>query len=329
MALTRSTGGFAGRWAGLERVSARSQTSSGAPLVRHLARFVARVTRAFIRNRGLLLASAVGYNALLSIVPLLAISLVALSHFADERVALQIVVGRARSLLPGLASALAESVPMFLAQRDVIGVGGLAVLVLLASLAFRVLEQAMEVIFEHHDCGVRRSWWSSLLIQFAYVPLVGALVTLFTGLTVLADGLSDGLLFRVRWIQPLHELASPVAHAANFVGLTLLLSSFYWLMPVGRVRRRVALAGGAVAAALWELITRGLGWYFASVSMVNVVYGSLGGLVVVLLGLEAFAIVLLLGAQVVAEIDRSLAAGLRWYEPAADRAPCTDTDGNG
>ena len=38
-------------------------------LIRHHLRFAARVLRAFLRNRGVLLAGGVGYNALLSLVP--------------------------------------------------------------------------------------------------------------------------------------------------------------------------------------------------------------------------------------------------------------------
>jgi len=65
-----------------------------------------------------------------------------------------------------------------------------------------------------------------------------------------------------------------------------------------------ALIGGATAGLLWELIRFGLAWYFASLSQVNVVYGSLATAIVVLLSLEVAATLLLLGAQVIAEYER-------------------------
>jgi hypothetical protein len=49
---------------------------------------------------------------------------------------------------------------------------------------------------------------------------------------------------------------------------------------------------------------RVLAWYFESVSLVNVVYGSIGAVVVVLLLMEIGALVILLGAQVIAEYER-------------------------
>jgi uncharacterized BrkB/YihY/UPF0761 family membrane protein len=44
-------------------------------------------------------------------------------------------------------------------------------------------------------------------------------------------------------------------------------------------------------------------WYFATLSQVGVVYGSLTTSIVLLLGLEIGATLLLLGAQVIAEYE--------------------------
>jgi uncharacterized BrkB/YihY/UPF0761 family membrane protein len=61
--------------------------------------------------------------------------------------------------------------------------------------------------------------------------------------------------------------------------------------------------------------------------MVNVLYGSLATVIVVLLSLEIVFVILLFGAQVIAELEASSTAGLRWYEeprqvrPYASAAP--------
>jgi uncharacterized BrkB/YihY/UPF0761 family membrane protein len=46
-------------------------------------------------------------------------------------------------------------------------------------------------------------------------------------------------------------------------------------------------------------------WYFATLSMVNVIYGAMAATIVVLLTLEAAAVILLFGGEVIAEIDRA------------------------
>jgi membrane protein len=75
-------------------------------------------------------------------------------------------------------------------------------------------------------------------------------------------------------------------------------------MPVGRLSWRHALIGGGNAAVLWEISRRVLVWYLATLSQVQTVYGSLTTAIVVLLSLEIAAIVLLFGAQVIAEYER-------------------------
>jgi uncharacterized BrkB/YihY/UPF0761 family membrane protein len=75
-------------------------------------------------------------------------------------------------------------------------------------------------------------------------------------------------------------------------------------MPAGQLSLRLALIGGVTAGLLWELIRHGLTWYFANISMINVVYGSLATAIIALLSLEIAAIILLLGAQVIAEYER-------------------------
>jgi membrane protein len=49
---------------------------------------------------------------------------------------------------------------------------------------------------------------------------------------------------------------------------------------------------------------RVLVWYYAVISMVNLIYGSFAAVVVALLSIEAVALIFLLGAQVIAELER-------------------------
>jgi membrane protein len=45
-------------------------------------------------------------------------------------------------------------------------------------------------------------------------------------------------------------------------------------------------------------------WYYAAVSMANVIYGSIAITVGALLSIEVVAVILLLGAQVIAKLER-------------------------
>ncbi len=88
----------------------------------------------------------------------------------------------------------------------------------------------------------------------------------------------------------------------------------YWVLPVVNVKFRRAVVGGVVAAVLWEAARSALAWYFANLSLVEVIYGSLATVVVLLLGLEVAAIIVLIGAEVIAELERNDLVGLPWYD---------------
>jgi uncharacterized BrkB/YihY/UPF0761 family membrane protein len=75
-------------------------------------------------------------------------------------------------------------------------------------------------------------------------------------------------------------------------------------MPHGGIAIRHALIGGLVAGVLWEITRHLLVWYFKTLSLVNLIYGSLASAIVVLLSFEIAALILLLGAQVIAEFER-------------------------
>lgn len=83
-----------------------------------------------------------------------------------------------------------------------------------------------------------------------------------------------------------------------------LLTAIYFVMPVGRLSLRHALIGGATATILWEAMRHILAWYYTTMSQIQLVYGSLTTAIVVLLSVEIGALVLLIGAQVIAEYER-------------------------
>ena len=90
----------------------------------------------------------------------------------------------------------------------------------------------------------------------------------------------------------------------GILGEVLMFTSIYLVMPVVRITFRHALIGGMTATILWEITRRMLVWYYARLSLVNLIYGSIATVVVALLSVEAVTLILLLGAQVIAELER-------------------------
>src|SRR5882757_1880515 len=115
--------------------------------LKHPARFALQVLKAFRANQGLLLAGAVAYYALLSIVPLLILIVIVLTHWVDQAELLRTLGRYLEWIVPGQSAAIVHELANFLAHRDVMGWVLGATLLFFSSLAFTVLENAMSVIF--------------------------------------------------------------------------------------------------------------------------------------------------------------------------------------
>jgi len=266
--------------------------------------FALRTLKAFRANQGLLLAGAVAYYALLSIVPLLILVVIALSHWLDRGLLLETLERYLGWLFPGQGAAVVAELARFIEHREVLGWVLAGTMIFFSSLAFTVLENAMSIIFHHRVVVRRRHFLVSAILPYCYIVFLGAGVLVASlvagGLEVLGQQRIDFL--GHSW--SLDPFSAAALYLLGLAGEILIISSVYLVMPVGRLSFRHALIGGVVAALLWELTRHFLVWYFARLSQINVVYGSLTTAIAVLLSLEIGATLVLFGAQVISEYER-------------------------
>ena len=277
---------------------------ANAYIVGHPLAFTLGVLKSFRANQGLLLAGAVAYYALLSIVPFLMLVVVVLSHFLDPAGLLLTMRRYLELLLPGQSVSIVAEVAHFLDERDLITWVLAATMVFFSSFAFTVLENAMSVIFVHRVAVRRRHFLVSALLPYCYILALGfgiMIVTLVAG-TLQVIGSESVELFGYSW--SLHGVSGALLYLLGLAGEILVLTSIYLVMPVGRLSLSHALVGGVTAALLWEIARHVLVWYFSTLSKVNVVYGSMSTAIVVMFSLEIGAALLLFGAQVIAEYER-------------------------
>jgi membrane protein len=273
-------------------------------VLKHPAAFAIQTLKAFRANQGLLLAGAVAYYALLSIVPLLILTVIALSYLIDQAELLGTLGHYLEWLIPGQSKLIVAELMNFLNHRDILGWVLLATMIFFSSLAFSVLENAMSVIFIHRIATRRRHFLVSALLPYCYILFLGLgelLVTLVSG-SLQAMGQESVDVLGRNWSRG--RVSGVVLYLLGFGGEIFVLTTIYLVMPVGRLSLRHSLIGGVTAALLWELTRHVLVWYFATLSQVGLVYGSLTTAIAVLIRLDVAATLLLLFAQVISEYER-------------------------
>jgi len=266
--------------------------------------FALRVLRGFRANQGLLLAGAVAYYALLSLAPLLILVMIVLSNAIEPGRLLAVLTDYLAFVVPGSSAALVDELRRFIEHRHVIGGVLLVTLVFFSALAFTVVENAMSVIFFHRVAIRRRHFLVSTLIPYLFVLLLGVGFLVVTVVSGALESLATRNVQVLGHSRSLEGVSTTLLYLIGVGGEILMLTSIYLVMPVGQLSFRHALAGGIVAGLLWEFTRHVLVWYYAKVSQIQVVYGSMTTAIVVLLSVEFAAIVLLLGAQVIAEYER-------------------------
>jgi YihY family inner membrane protein len=266
--------------------------------------FAWRTLKAFKANQGLLLAGAVAYYALLSIIPMLILIVMALSYFVPEVELIEATTRYLEWIAPGQGAALGGELMKFLAHQEVLGWVLLATMLFFSSLAFTVLENAMSVIFVHRVAVRRRRYIISALMPYGYILTLSVGVLLVTLVTVGLEAMGERSIVMFGHTWGLDGLSGALLYLLGFAGEIFIVTSIYMVMPVGSISWRRALLGGVTAALLWEVTRHVLLWYFTTLSRVGEVYGSFTTAIVVLLSLEIAATLLLFGGQVIAEYER-------------------------
>lgn len=265
--------------------------------------FALRVVRSFRANQGMLLAAALAYYLLLSVIPLLILMLWALSKVVNREHLLATLSTNLERIVPGQSGLLLEALTRFAERHSAIGWVMLGSLIYFSSQAFSVLERALSVIFLHRITLRRRHMMVSAILPYLYVLVLGLGVLAMTLVTGFLEAVGTQSFHLLAYSWSLHGLSGLLLWVLGLLAQVVVLTSIYVIMPARGPPWRHALIGAAAAALLWEGLRLVLIWYFSTLSTVSVVYGSLTTSVVVLTSFDVSAILLLLGAQVIAEYE--------------------------
>jgi len=185
------------------------------------------------------------------------------------------------------------------ASGGLLSVGALTALWVASSGTLSIMA-ALDVAYRLAD---RRAWWRRRLIALALtaalsVFTLAALVLLVFGERI-AEGVAErvglGALFTAAWTL----LQWPVAVVVALAGIALV----YCLAPARPRRWRWVTPGSVFALVTWVGMSLGLRAYVRVFGGFNAIYGSIGGVIVLLLWLYGSGLALLIGAEIDSEVE--------------------------
>lgn len=252
--------------------------------------FLALVADRFTRHEALQNAAALTYTTLLSLVPLMTVSLAVFSAFpVADRVYLLIQDFVFENFVPTSSDLLQQHLSEFSAKASRLTGAGAGFLLVTALLMMANIDRALNAIWE---VKAKRRFASKFLIYWAVLSLgpvlIGAsvLVTSYIiSFPILTEAASTGVGRNLLTLTPV---------VASAIAFTMM----YAVVPNRRIRLTHAVAGGVLAAVLFEGAKRGFGYYITQFPTYEAIYGALATIPIFLVWLYLSWIVVLLGAEV-------------------------------
>jgi membrane protein len=260
-----------------------------------LGRFARFLARRFLADRCLETAAALSFTSVLSLVPLVAVSLAFLSafpQFAPLRAEIEDIL--TANLLPHAGEAAIEQFRSFVERAGSLTGVGLIGLIITAVMVLMTINSAFDTIWR---VETPRPLAIRLLAYWAVISLgpllIGGALSLSGVLLATGEELAGG------------AIVGAMGWTATLIPFLLEIIAFaivYLAAPNRRVRPRDAIFGAALAAILFEAVKRGFGLYLVHFATYDAVYGALAALPVFLIWIYLCWAATLIGAELAAAL---------------------------
>ncbi|OQX31819.1 MAG: hypothetical protein B0D96_02565 [Candidatus Sedimenticola endophacoides] len=263
----------------------------------HLAGWVVRsrhflrlLLSRFVEDQGLPNAAALTYTTLLSLVPLMTVTLAVFAAFpVSDRVADEIQDFLFENFVPTSGEVLEQYLQQFSAKASRLSGAGFAFLVVVALMMMGNIDRAFNTIWRVRK---KRGPLNTFMVYWAILSLGPILM-----------GVSVAVTSYIVSIPLFSDVTESFGVGRRLLGLTPVLASafaftlLYTVVPNRSVPVRHALAGGLLAAILFESAKRGFALYLTHFPTYEAIYGALAVIPIFLIWIYLSWIVTLLGAE--------------------------------
>jgi len=249
-------------------------------------------------------AAALALYSILSAIPLFILTIVVAGYFFSSHPNVsEDIIDAIRGFNPYFSEKLLAQLGQIERKKHLLGWAGVLGLVGLSSMIFNSMETALNIIFRTRK---KRNYFVSKLLAFSMIPagwiigsvsliisyaaalLVKQSVEIAEGLNI-SLGITSGVLLR---------------YAVPYLITVTFFYFIYRIIPSKKIRPTVALAGSAVFALLMEIAQQLFTWYIANYTRYNIIFGSLGTIVILVIWAFYVALIFLFCAELMSSYQR-------------------------
>jgi membrane protein len=259
--------------------------------------------RRFTQDRAVEAAATIAYFSIFSIFPLILVIISFASRFLEASFVRENLVIYVTNLIPVSSDLIVTNIQVVMDKRGSVGALALIGLIWSATAMFNTLALNLDRAWPE---AVSHNLFERRLVALAmFVSLAAMLVgTIFLSATV--DVLPH---LNIKLWGTLATYESPVWKITSKIGPFLLrflvIFAIYCFVPKASVPYKSAFWGALFATSGWELVTTLITSYFKSgLVQYELIYGSLGRIIALMLWFYASSVIILLGAYICAAHER-------------------------
>ena len=250
-----------------------------------------QVFQEFSKDNGTMMAAAVAFYLLLSLIPLVLVGSSLLGWVLGDAQAQKQVLVFLKGYFPAQFEMLRGLVLEVKQQRGTIGLVGVGTLMLTAVGGFGTLETAVNVAWGKPS----RNFLMNKLFSVAMLFLIGTLLVLSLGVTTVLQW--AGSFPSLTWLAS-SAVAQIAGYALSIAITTVMFTFIYKFFPNTRSPWKPALISGFLTAVLWEAFKQAYTWYSTSQwGDQHATYGAAAGFVGLVVWIYYSTTLVLLGAE--------------------------------
>jgi len=255
------------------------------------------------------IAKGAAYSALLSFFPVLTSAATILVQTRAEFVSRTIEDGLSEIVPPGTEDLVVQ-------QFRVSGARPISLLIVAGLISVWAASGVIKSLIEGFQAAYRvprnRGYIHQGIVAMALV-LGAALPLLAASLLVVFGGQAERAVLAWMKVDPILNpltgvwqwLSRLTRYAVAFATTIVVTASLYYFGPYRGQRWQYVWPGAILATVLWLLATSGFGWYVRNMAHYNVMYGSVGAGIALLVWMYLMAIIALVGCEFNAAYERS------------------------
>jgi membrane protein len=156
-----------------------------------------------------------------------------------------------------------------------------------------------------YDVPEYRPFWKTQGLAILMTVAGSLLIPLAFALFLLGGRLGEWIASHLHVLNVYHAVWSWLRWPFTAALVMLVLALCYWRLPAVRHRYQFLSPGAVLASVLWLLSTWGFTQYVELFGSYNVTYGSIGGVVVLLLWLYVTGLIFIIGGEVNAILEQA------------------------